>query len=80
MASTGTPIRTRIEWLCRARDGEQFTLELTNENMKDPKSGIDIGAAVRKVLDKFPNSQRTVVYGAPGAKSVKADLLDPVKF
>jgi hypothetical protein len=76
----GNPDADTIEWICRARDGQSFSVEFTNENMMNPKDGSDVGEAVRKVFDKMPNNRRTVLYGAPRSKSVRADLLDPVRY
>jgi hypothetical protein len=76
----GNPDPVTIEWICRAREGEQYTIELTNANMTDPSNGADVGSAVRKVLEQLSDARRTVIYGAPEHRSVRADLLEPVQY
>ena len=74
------PDRDTIEWICEARQGQPYSLYLTNEDMTDPKKDLDVGAEVRAAFQANPNPRRKVVYRGADDLSVKAELGDPIAY
>jgi hypothetical protein len=74
------PDAETVEWICKAREGQTYTIYFTNETMVDPKTGLDVGQAVQKALTDHPNPGRKVVFRKPSDLSVKAELGEAVTY
>ncbi len=74
------PDADTVKWICKARQGHAYSLYLTNQEMTDPKTGVDIGKAVADVLAAHPNSKRKVVFRKDAELSVKAELSDNITY
>jgi hypothetical protein len=76
----GNPDDDTIGWICQARGDDPYTIHLTNENMLDPKTQADVGKLVKAALAANPGANRTVNFRGAKEASVKADVLEPVRY
>jgi hypothetical protein len=76
----GNPDDDTVNWICQARGDYPYTIHLTNEDMVDPKTNIDVGARVKAALAAHPGANRVVNFRKPDEGSVKANVLDEVAY
>ena len=76
----GNPDGDTIAWICQARGDDPYTIHMTNEEMLDPKTQQNVGELVKAALKAHPGARRKVDFRQSSKRSVKADVLDPVRY
>ncbi len=76
----GNPESEVINWITQARGSDTYTLHLTNQQMIDPKTQKDVGAAIRQALDDHPAANRRVEYGKAKSPCLLVDLDEKVDY
>lgn len=76
----GNPEPEVINWITQARGSDPYTLHLTNQQMTDPKTQKDVGAAIRQALDDHPAANRKIEYGGAKSPCLLVDLDEKVDY